>query len=444
MIGVMHTRFFRPARLLAAIAAGAALSCGVLPGRDARPQTATEAGRTGSGATNRAEHEQKPHLVLISFDGFRPDYLDRFDLPNFRRVLRRGIRADRMIPVFPSLTFPNHYSLVTGLHAEHHGIVDNAFYDPERRATYSFRDPTTVVDAAWYRGEPIWVTAETQGMVAACYFWPGSEAAIKGVRPTFWTRYDGSVPNDARVNGVLDWLRLPAERRPHLITLYFSELDSVSHRNALNSTAIERAAQSLDRSLGLLLDGIESLSIRDRVYVLLTSDHGMAETSAAQTIQLDSIVDPGLFDVAFAGPVANLHVRRGADPSAIRDRLNARLRHGRAYLRADLPERYHYRADPRAGDIVVVMEESWTLATTPPLTAIVSRRWGNHGWDPSVPSMHALFAISGPDIPAGITIPQVETVDVYHLMTDLLGLRAAEAIDSRPGHIRSLISDHAR
>ena len=135
-----------------------------------------------------------------------------------------------MRPVFPSTTFPNHYSLVTGLHPGHHGIVENGFFDPARNAAYSFRNEATVTDGSWYGGEPIWVTAERQGMVAACFFWPGSEAAVKGIRPTFWNKYDGTIPNAKRVATVLDWLRLPAERRPHVITLYFSDVDSISHR----------------------------------------------------------------------------------------------------------------------------------------------------------------------------------------------------------------------
>lgn len=415
------------------------VSCGRLPARDGPSRTNGAAPAAGSGGRNSPEHQQKPHVVLISFDGFRHDYLDRFALPNFQRVVRRGVQADAMIPVFPSLTFPNHYSLVTGLYAEGHGIVDNAFYDPDLKRTYSFRDPGTVTDAAWYRGEPIWVTAETQGMVAACYFWPGSEAPIKGVRPTFWNKYDGAIPNDVRVETVLDWLRLPGERRPHLITLYFSELDSASHRAALDSPAIERAARSLDRSLGLLLDGIDSLSIRDRIHLLLTSDHGMADTSAAQTISLASVIDPGLFQVSFGGPVANLHVKRGGDAPAIRDRMNARLQHGRAYLRDELPERYHYR-ERRAGDIVVVMDESWTLATMPPMTAVVRDRWGNHGWDPAFPSMHALFVVAGPGLPPGVRIPAIDNVDVYPFITELLGLRPAAPLDGRPGRIRAMIA----
>ena len=392
-----------------------------------------------SGGINRPEHRAKPYVILISFDGFKPEYLDRFDLPNFKRAIARGVRARRMIPVFPSLTFPNHYSLVTGLYVERHGIVSNTFYDPARRQTYSLSDRGSVTDGSWYRGEPIWVTAETQGMVAGMFFWPGSEAPIKGVRPTYWKEYDSGVTNADRVKGVLDWLRLPEDRRPHILTLYFNEVDAASHRNPLDSPEIERAAQSLDRSLGTLMEGIEAAGLRDRVFFVLTSDHGMVETGTQFTIQLDSLVDSSLIQRAYGGPVANLHVRGGGGAAlTVRDRINARLTHGRAWLRDELPVRYHYRTDPRAGDVVIVMDESWTIATSI-LTTRPWGRWGMHGWNPALPSMHALFAIAGPGVREGTTIDEVQNVDVYHLLSELLGLRAAADTDGQPGRIRGMV-----
>jgi predicted AlkP superfamily pyrophosphatase or phosphodiesterase len=349
-----------------------------------------------------------------------------------------------MRPVFPSMTFPNHYSLVTGLTAERHGIVGNSFFDPERKTTYSFRDQS-VTDGSWYGGQPIWVTAETQGMVAACYFWPGSEAAIQGVRPTIWNKYDAKIPAATRIQTILDWLRLPPERAPHVITLYFNELDSVSHQNPLDSPAIARAAESLDRSLGTLLDGIETLSIKDRVYLLLTSDHGMVDTSRSRTIMLTSLIDPASVVVGFTGPVASLHVDGGLEEAVrVRDRINARLEHGRAYLRADIPEQYRYRTSPRVGDVLIVMEESWTVVGTVPPMALIRERWGMHGWDPALHSMHALFAVAGPGIQGGVTIPVVDNIDVYPLMTELLGLRAATDIDGRPGRIGGMLKVQPR
>ena len=397
---------------------------------------------TASGGINRPEQRGKPYVVLVSFDGFRPDYLDRFDLPNFNRVLRRGARARALIPVFPSVTFSNHYSLVTGLYPENHGIVENRFFDPGRGTAYSFRDPAMVADGTWYRGEPIWVTAESQGMVAACFFFPGSEAAIKGVRPTFWNKYDGSIPNETRVDTVIDWLRLPEERRPHVITLYFGDMDAAAHRGPLDGAAIRSAAETLDATLGRLLDRLETLDIRDRVYLLLTSDHGMTETSASRIVLVSSLLDnmEGIL-VGFTGPVASLHVKGGASAAPpVRDRINARLTHGRAYLRQDLPERFHYRKDPRIGDVVIVMDESWMIATSVVSRLRIWEPWGEHGWDPELQSMKALFVMYGPDVRPGTTIPEVNNVDVYPLMTEILGLRAPAGLDGRPGHIRGLVA----
>ena len=408
----------------------------------------------GSGGTNAAEQRDKPYLVLVSLDGFKAEYLDRMTLPNLKRAMRRGTRAKAMVPVFPSLTFPNHYSLVTGLHPGNHGIVSNRFYDPARKASYSIgSESATVGDATWYRGEPIWVTAEKQGMVSACFFWPGSEAAIGGVRPTIWNRYDGAIENDARVRTVVDWLALPPERRPHVITLYFSALDTASHDRPLEHPEVEAAAVSLDASIGRLLDGIDGLPIRDRVYVLITSDHGMVNTSAAQSVALDTLLDAAELadlEAAQSGPVASLHVRGGPERARhIRDRINAQLARGTAYLRSELPERFHYRTDPRAGDVVVVMDEAWLLVAPRPAPAAGAparpaparpERRGAHGWDNAFPSMQALFLIVGPGIREGAIVPAVRNVDVYPLMTELLGLRPPPGIDGEAGVIRALVT----
>jgi predicted AlkP superfamily pyrophosphatase or phosphodiesterase len=428
-------------RRVAALAAlSVALACAAFASE--RQPVPPSAALQGSGGINRPDHLDKPSLVLVSFDGFRADYLDRFTLPNFRRVMARGVRAQAMRPVFPSTTFPNHYSLVTGLHPGHHGIVENGFFDPVREAAYSFRNETTVTDGSWYGGEPIWVTAERQGMVAACYFWPGSEAAIKGIRPTSWNRYDGTVPNAERVATVLEWLRRPAAQRPRVITLYFSDVDAISHRFALGSPEIEKAVLGLDRTLGALLEGIDALPGPGRVILLLTSDHGMTDTSAAQTLQLSSLVDTSNVRPGYSGPVAGLHVTGGsAAARALRDQLNAKLTSGRAYLRQELPEHYQFRDSPRAGDVVVVMDEGWTIATSIITRGLIQKTWGEHGWAPDVASMRAIFLISGPGIRRGATIPEVENVDVYPLMTELLELQPAAGIDGKPGRIGALVRD---
>ncbi|MDQ3487275.1 MAG: ectonucleotide pyrophosphatase/phosphodiesterase [Acidobacteriota bacterium] len=422
----------------------------------------------GSGGVNSPAQRDKPYLILVSLDGFKAEYLDRFELPNLRRLAGRGARAKAMVPVFPTLTFPNHYSLVTGLDPQRHGIVNNRFFDPARKDTYVYTEPRTVTDGSWYGGEPIWVTAESQGMVAACYFWPGSEAAIKGIRPTTFNAYTSGITNEARVKTVLAWLDEPIERRPHMITLYFSELDETSHDHPVDSPEVIKAAQSLDGAIGQLADGIDRLQIRDQVYIVVTSDHGMVNTSAPRTVRLESILDPtdaSSITAGFSGPVASIHISGGIERArAIRDRINARVARGTAYLRQDLPERFKYRDNPRSGDIVVVMDEGWTMSASraaarsaadpapsaiqPPAPAATTatpvrapgEQRGAHGWDNAFPSMRALFLVAGPGVREGVLIEEVRKVDVYPLLAELLQLRPASGIDGEAGRIRKLIS----
>jgi predicted AlkP superfamily pyrophosphatase or phosphodiesterase len=234
---------------------------------------------------------------------------------------------------------------------------------------------------------------------------------------------------------VLEWLQRPAERRPHLVTLYFSDVDAASHRGPLGSRAVEEAARAVDRAVGALAAGIEALPIRDQVYLVLTSDHGMVETTPAQAVRLESLIDPAEIETAFGGPVGNIHLRGGSRRAAfVRNRVNSQLTHGRAYLRQDVPERHVYR-DPRVGDVVVIMDEGWLLATPSSRDRYPTGPWGMHGWDPALTSMHATFVVAGPGIRRGATIGTVANIDVYPFMAELLGLRPAAGIDGRPGEI---------
>jgi predicted AlkP superfamily pyrophosphatase or phosphodiesterase len=395
----------------------------------------------GSGGVNAPEHLDKPHVILISFDGFRADYLDRVEAPNFERVAREGVRAEGLISVFPSKTFPAHYSIATGMYPDAHGIVSNRFYDPERDATYSIGDRESVMDGTWYRGEPIWVTAEKQGMVAASYFWVGSEADVQGIRPTIWKEFDGRVPNEARVDSVLAWLQLPVERRPHMITLYFSDVDGAGHRHGPDAPEVDEAILRVDAALGRLLDGLDGLpAVRDRVYTILVSDHGMAEYWTESAVAIDDIIDMTGIRMPDSGPVAQLHVEGGpARAREVRDALNAGIEHGEAFLRHEVPAHLHYREDPRIGDVVVRMAEHWQIRLRDRLP---TSGGGTHGWDPTIPSMHGIFLASGPRIRQGTRIPAFEMVDIYPFIAEVLGLRPGPEVQGSPAHLPKLILEY--
>ena len=423
--------------LLAAIVADGLAGSGSRPGvGSAHASGAVEAvqsGRAttpdGTGGVNAPETLDKPYVVLVSFDGFRHDYLDLYATPSFDRVAARGVIADALVPPYPSLTFPAHYTIATGLHPERHGLVGNRFYDPARGDEYSYRDRGDVEDGTWYGGEPIWVTAETQGMVAAAMLFVGTEADVGGVRPTFWTRYADRGSRRERVDQVLDWLALPPRRRPHLVTLYFSSVDGAGHRGGPASPAVAEAVEQVDAALGRLLDGIDALPHGGAVSVVLLSDHGMAATRTA--VDLGAIADLRGVRAVVSGPGANLFVPGGATRArAVRDDINdgtgggSVLAGGRAYLRGEVPDALRYRADPRIGDVVIVADPGVMFelgGSSPPA--------GMHGWDPRHPDMHGIFLAAGPEIRPGRRIGAFESVHVYPFLARLLRLAPNPDVD---------------
>ncbi|MDX1626131.1 MAG: ectonucleotide pyrophosphatase/phosphodiesterase [Wenzhouxiangellaceae bacterium] len=259
-----------------------------------------------------------PPLLLISIDGFRHDYLDRESLPTLERLAREGLRAESLQHIFPTKTFATHYALVTGLHAENTGVVANRMWDPERRSTFSLGDREAVSDGYWYDGEPIWNTVERAGGIAATYFWPGSEARIQGRRPTIWMPYAGDTPHDERVDQVLAWLDLPADRRPDFLTLYFSVVDSVGHDHGPDHPRTAEAMREVDRALGRLVAGLERRGLLGEMHLLVTSDHGMADVSRERYVLLDDYLDLARVRVPDWGPAAQIWaVEGGPSPDEI-------------------------------------------------------------------------------------------------------------------------------
>ncbi|HSG47765.1 MAG TPA: ectonucleotide pyrophosphatase/phosphodiesterase, partial [Longimicrobiales bacterium] len=337
--------------------------------------------------------------------------------------------TDRMIPAFPSKTFPTHYTVATGMYSDHHGLVGNRYWAPDKGARYDMADREQVEDGSWYRGEPIWVTAERQGMLSASYFFVGSEADVGGVRPTYWHRFDGSVPNETRVDGVLGWLALPPEQRPHMITMYFSDLDNAGHSYGPDSPQVEEAVSTVDAQIARLLAGIEALPHGAQVYVVVVSDHGMLKADAARVQRVDMDLFPGVRMVE-SGPYASLVVDEGgaSRPAAVRDSLRARLPEAQVWLREEVPERFHYSADPRIGDIVILADPG---ATVVPTNLFSSRDSFTHGWDNRIPEMGAIFLARGPGIAPGRRIEAFESVNVYPFLAHLLGLIPNPGIDGR-------------
>lgn len=384
-------------------------------------------------------NERAPTLILVSLDGVRWDYPARYDTPNLDRIARRGLRAEALVPVFPTKTFPNHYSQVTGLYPENHGVVGNMMYDPEMDASFSLSNRAAVEDARWWGGEPLWVTAEKQGLTAATYFWPGSEAAIQGVRPTHWRSYDGSVPAEERVEQVLEWLDLPPKERPAFITLYFSLVDTEGHRHGPDAPETAAAVRRADAYLGRLLNGLERRGLLDQTHLLVTSDHGMADTSPERVVFLDDYVDLDDLEIVTYTPVFTAYPKPGRMDSVLAalqevPRLSV-------YRKENVPERLRFSNHPRIPPIVGLMDEGWSLAATRARFEKNPQRYagGDHGYDHGLRSMHGIFYAQGPAFEAGQVVAPLSSVHLYALMAKILGLRPAPN-DGNPAVVRRLLN----
>jgi predicted AlkP superfamily pyrophosphatase or phosphodiesterase len=394
-----------------------------------------------TGGINAPRHGSSEYVVLISFDGFRADYFELYDTPTFDRVIDEGAWAQGLIPPYPSLTFPSHYTIATGLWPESHGLVGNAIHDPVRDRDYYFRNSEDVGDGSWYGGEPIWATAENQGMVSASYFWVGSEAEIAGARPTFWYPYDGSVTGEQKVDRVLEWLALPEENRPHVITLYFPDVDGAGHGNGPLSAEVEAAVERVDGYLDRLIRGVSTLPHGDRINLVLVSDHGMAEAPPSETVYIDLSAHPSARFVG-GGASAAIHVDGGAAAArsvadAVRDQVPEDVE---VHLRAEAPEELHIARTARAGDILVVPPIGVTVAQfRPGQEPGGGPRW-THGWYPDDPIMYGIFVAAGPRITEGARLRPVRAVDVYPFLTALVGLETPD-VDGDPGALGSLISN---
>lgn len=378
---------------------------------------------------NASAQQNKPYIILVSLDGFRHDYAQLYGARNLQALGARGASAPQgMIPAYPSVTFPNHYSIVTGLYPENHGIVGNSFYDPRRRQRFVYTDRRTSADGSWYGGVPLWVLAERQGMRAACLFWPGAEAEIGGLRPTYNVMYDPRIPNERRVDQVVNWLRLPPEKRPHFITLYFGDVDSAGHATGTDSADTARAVRRLDGLIARLAAAAALLHLP--VNLVVVSDHGMVNTEGPW-INLQQFANLSGFQTVGSllyppneGAAARVY-------SQLRDASDKFV----VYRRSRMPAHLHFSRNARIGDPVVVPTGPYLIRAYGSNDPKEVPPKGMHGYDPqTMPEMRGIFYAAGPNIRPGVKLAPFENVHIYPLLAQILGLRM-EAID---GDVRVL------
>lgn len=359
--------------------------------------------------------------VLISIDGFRPDYLDRGVTPVLSRLAAEGVRG-AMRPSFPTKTFPNHYTLVTGLRPDRNGIVENNMQDPAiPGVTFRMSNPEAVRDARWWnQGEPIWVAAERAGIVTGTMFWPGSEAAVRGVRPTYSRQFDQTVTAEARVEQVLAWLDLPPPRRPGFVTLYFDDVDTAGHNHGPDSAELNAAVARVDSAVGLLTAGLKARGAVANVVVV--ADHGMAPMSPERERFIDDIVSPDTVRILAAGALVTIYPVQGREAEVDRALIRPHD-HFQCWRKAEIPRRFRYGKNPRVAPYFCLPQTGWRLGTRDYKPAQPER--GAHGFDNASPEMRAIFVASGPAFRRGVQLKTFDNVSVYPLLARLVGVMPA-------------------
>ncbi len=364
-------------------------------------------------------------LILISIDGFRWDYLSHHSAPTLESLVAAGTRARRMTPSFPSKTFPNHYTLVTGLRPESHGIVANWFFEPTTGDKFTMARLET---HWWNQGEPVWITAEKQGVRSACFFWPGSETEIRDHRPSHFKPFNKKLTCAERVDGLLAWLDLPPEQRPQFFTLYFEVVDDMGHAHGPLAAKTSAAVREVDAALAQLLDGLAQRGLRERTNLVIVSDHGMSETPLKQVVFLEDLMDVSQVRVESTGPNGGVRPLPGTVTPAelvasIRAKAPPQIH---VYLREEVPEHLHYRNNERIPPVVLICDDHWNIESN---LGWARRRLtypaASHGWDPANENMGALFVANGPAFKRGHVFDDVSNIHVYNLLCAVLGITPA-------------------
>lgn len=383
--------------------------------------------------------QQRNYTILISFDGARWDYPNRGLTPNLDFIEKNGVHAISLQPCFPSKTFPNHYSIVTGLYPENHGIIANSFTNTFTNQKYSLYDTTQKNNAEWYKGEAIWETAKRQGVISASYFWPGSFLNIDYRRPDYSMPFIYTTPYDERINGVLEWLQLPYEKRPHFITVYFDATDTSGHNYGPNSIEVNQSMAMQDSLIGKLFSGLEKLNLLDSTNIIVISDHGMAELSADRVINIDKILSGFKFTSSDKGTMMFIYSDEN-EKFKIYQQLKNSEKNYKTYWKKDLPDHLHYKNNPNVADIVLISDLGYSLFDGKDIEKYSTKfPLGNHGYDPTYLDMHGIFYAIGPDFKSGYTCGTLNNIDIYPLLAKILRIFPNNNIDGKLERIEFLL-----
>ncbi len=389
------------------------------------------------GRSNSPSQYQKSYIILVSADGFRHDFAEKYNAAFLNEMSAGGVKATSMKPSYPSLTFPNHYSIATGLYPAHHGLVDNNMYDRKTNQFSSIRNRKAVTYPAWYGGTPIWVLAENNRLMSASFYWVGSETEIKGVRPSYYFNYNEAIPIDRRIEIVKEWLEMPDSTRPHLITFYMPEVDHAAHRFGTNAPETREAVQFVDEAMKKLYQMTQDSGLP--VNFIFLSDHGMADMDTDNPIKTPVKIDTAKFIVTGGATTVHLYAKEKRDVKPLYKLLKKNAQEYHAYLVKKTPKKWHYRTSDdrfeRIGDILL------TPVAPPKGFGSPGKKLskGEHGFDNALPEMQATFYAWGPAFKEHYTIGNFENVHVYPLIAKILGLPITEKNDGNLKALQSIL-----
>ncbi|QCX38492.1 alkaline phosphatase family protein [Aureibaculum algae] len=391
--------------------------------------------------TNSKASLEKPYVILISLDGFRWDYVEKYKPPHLSNFIKNGVKAESLIPSFPSKTFPNHYTIATGMYPDKHGIIGNSFFSYKKNTTYKLGNRETVEDGTFYGGTPIWILADKNQMVSASYFFVGSEADIQGKHPTYYKIYDGSIKNETRVTQALNWLALPKEKRPHLITMYFSDMDDTGHDfGPNNDTEIKKTLFELDKNLGDLFKGTAATGLP--INIVIVSDHGMMELKTENLIPRETIKNDSLYVTIDNGAIVNIHPKKNVDIDVLLKNLKQKEAHFKVYKTENTPGFEYTPQNKDWGSIQLIPDVGYYFSSKSRIASLKEKnidKIGIHGPDPKYKDVHGIFYANGPGFKNGYETASFKNIHIYPILCKLLGLDIPNTIDGKLEELKDVL-----
>ena len=383
--------------------------------------------------------QPQPYVVLISFDGFRWDYSERGITPNIELMKESGVTAKSLQPCFPSKTFPNHISIITGMYPEHHGIISNEMYDLKTGKSYGLDDRKSVKDPSWYKGTAFWEVAGANNIKTASFYWPQSSINDPKRVPTYTRDYDQSVPFTNRIDTVLYWLKMPYKERPHFITVYFHETDSYGHEYGPDSPEINISIARHDSLIGRLYNGLAKINMSDSVNVILVSDHGMTNIYPDKTIEIDKILPEDNYRHINDGPFFMIEPEKSQFNKVLSE-LKSAENHYNTYTKETIPGYFHYSDNDLIYSIILIADPGWSIYNSPDDGTWYAEGKGNHGYDNYFLDMHGTFVAAGPAFKKNYKTGTIQNIDIFPLLANIFNLKIKHKIDGRLDRIKYILS----